>query len=114
MILVKSSCFIMCLSAPLVAMTKILSLFAHLTVSDLFPPMATVGSNSFNGEIFGKLKKKVICFSGSKMEKKSHAKQGYFSIALETSHWAQFLEPCKNHIEQWDSMIEPVPTQEIS
>lgn len=48
------------------------------------------------------------------MEKKSHAKQSYFSVALETSHWAQFLEPCKNHIEQWDSMIEPVPTQEIS
>lgn len=46
--------------------------------------------------------------------KKSHAKQGYFSIALEISHWAQFLEPCKNRTEQWEGMRVSVPTQEIS
>lgn len=46
--------------------------------------------------------------------KKSHAKQGYFSIALETSHWGRFLELCKNHIKQKDSLIVPISTQEIS
>lgn len=47
----------------------------------------------------------VICFGGSNFFKKSHAKEGYFFIILETLHWGQFLEPCKNHVEQWNSVI---------
>lgn len=120
MVLVRSNCcFLTCLSAPFDCSDKNThSLFIHLTVYDLFSPMAAVGTNNLDGEKFGKLKKKyllfIICYGSSKMEKKSHAKQGYFSIALETSRWAQFLEPCKNNIEQWESMIVPVPMQEIS
>ena len=69
---------------------------------------------------FGELKKKsyllfMICFGGSKMKNKCHTKQGYFlSIVLAISPGGKFLEPCENHIEQWDSVIVPVPAQEIS
>lgn len=56
----------------------------------------------------------IICFGGSKVKNKCSIKQGYFSIVLEISHRGKFLEPSKSHIEQWDSVIVPVPTQEIS
>lgn len=48
------------------------------------------------------------------MKKNCDANQGYFPIALETSHWGQFPEPCKNYIEQWDSVRVPALTREIS
>lgn len=88
MVLVRSNCcFLTCLSAPFDCSDKNThSLFIHLTVYDLCSPMAEVGTNNFDGEKFGKLKKSyllfIICYGALKWKKKVMQNKVIFLLLL--------------------------------